>query len=196
MFALNPKRSKFAQIPRTFPTQPMCPPSQKAHQSRSLQPSPSRSGPTHLAQEEVVQRHLALRVDVLQVPAEALALEAVAQRASLTHIARGRLARSFASERTRNGGSVLIVTSNTEFRTFHRKSEDLLPSTPISNHMQYIQLCTLQCGSIVRLVMRARERKIETETENKTNTRTHAQHKRKARLPIVCRTNKPKKRRQ
>ena len=52
----------------------------------------------YLAQMEVVQRHLRLRVDVLQVPAEALALEAVAEAAALSQVADLNVARTLREE--------------------------------------------------------------------------------------------------
>ncbi len=50
---------------------------------------------TYLSQVEVVQRHLRLRVDVLQVPTEGLALEAVPQSAALRQVTDLHTARSF-----------------------------------------------------------------------------------------------------
>ncbi len=50
---------------------------------------------THLSQVEVVERHLRLRVDVLQVPTEGLALEAVPQSAPLGKVPYFHTARSF-----------------------------------------------------------------------------------------------------
>lgn len=49
---------------------------------------------SYLAEEIVVERHLTLRIDVLQIPAEAFALQSMAQRATFADITGGRFAGS------------------------------------------------------------------------------------------------------
>lgn len=46
---------------------------------------------SYLAQEIVVQRHLAFGINVLQIPSEAFALQTIAKRPSFTDIASHRL---------------------------------------------------------------------------------------------------------
>ncbi len=63
--------------------------------SKCQTPKDSLKSNTHLSQVEVVERHLRLRVDVLQVPTEGLALEAVPQSAALRKVPYFHTAGSF-----------------------------------------------------------------------------------------------------